>query len=39
MIKSRNMGSAGYVAHMGEKQNACKVLLGNIGRKEAIRKI
>jgi hypothetical protein len=28
MIKSRRMRWAGHVARMGEKRNACKILLG-----------
>jgi hypothetical protein len=29
MIKSRRMIWAGYVAQMGEKRNACRILVGN----------
>jgi hypothetical protein len=29
MIKSRRMRWAGHVARMGEKRNACRVLVGN----------
>jgi hypothetical protein len=28
MIKSRRMRWAGHVAHMGEKRNACRILVG-----------
>jgi hypothetical protein len=33
MIKSRRMRGAGYVAHMGEKKNAYKSLMGTPGGK------
>jgi hypothetical protein len=29
MIKSRRMTWAGHVARMGEKRNACRILVGN----------
>jgi hypothetical protein len=29
MIKSRRMRWAGHVARMGEKRNACRILVGN----------
>jgi hypothetical protein len=29
MIKSRRMRSAGHVVRMGEKRNACRILVGN----------
>jgi hypothetical protein len=33
MTKSRRMRLAGYVTRMGEKRNACKILLGKSERK------
>jgi hypothetical protein len=36
MIKSRRMGWAGYVARMGEKMNAYRILVGKPERKRSL---
>jgi hypothetical protein len=36
IIKSRRMRWAGYVAQMGEKRNACKLLVGKPGGKRPL---
>jgi hypothetical protein len=33
MIKSRRMRWAGHVAQMGEKRNACRLLVGKSGKR------
>jgi hypothetical protein len=33
MIKSRMVRLTGHVAYMGDKRNACRVLMGKAGRK------
>jgi hypothetical protein len=38
MINSRRMRWAGHVARMGEKRNACSILVGKPERKETTRK-
>jgi hypothetical protein len=36
IIKSRRMRWAGHVARMGEKRNACRILVGNPERKRTL---
>jgi hypothetical protein len=36
MIKSRRMRCAGHVARMGEKRNACRILVGKPERKRPL---
>jgi hypothetical protein len=36
MIKSRRMRSAAHVARMGEKRNACRILVGKPGGKRPL---
>jgi hypothetical protein len=38
MIKSRRMRWAGHVAQMGEKRNACRILVGNPDGKRRMRR-
>jgi hypothetical protein len=38
MIRSRNMRWSGYVAQIGEKRNACGVLLGKPEGKSSLRR-
>jgi hypothetical protein len=38
MIKSRRMREAGHVARMGEKRNACRILVGKPEGKRPLRR-
>jgi hypothetical protein len=38
MIKSRRMRWTGYLSQMGEKRNACRVLVGEPAEKRPLRK-
>jgi hypothetical protein len=38
MMKSRRMGWAGHVAQMGEKRNACRILVGKPEGKRPLRR-